>query len=441
MSDIVVTLPTLHAGQIRAYRTPGKRVSLCCGRRWGKTEFFKVLAGNGAIKGHPIGWFAPDYKIIAEAYNEVIEMLYPVIKSSSKTEGVIRTINEGRIDFWTLENERAGRSRKYKTVLIDEGAFAKNSTMQAIWERSIAPTLLDYDGKAYVASTPNGANPENFFYNICNDPTSEFITYHAPTSDNPFVPLPRRGESSQEYEIRKLATFEQLKAARAPLVYQQEYEAKFIDWNGVQFFSREKLLVDGKPVPVPRNIDYVFATIDTAAKTGSKNDGTAVIYWARSRGGVGHPLVVLDWDISQIEGSLLEAWMPNVFQRLEYLARVTNAREGTHGAFIEDRSTGIVLNQQARRHGWPCTPIAGKLTELGKDGRAINISGHFHQGSIKISDYAFDKTVIYKGKSANHLITQVCTFRLGDPDPLREDDLLDDFCYGVIVALGDGEGY
>ena len=151
--------------------------------------------------------------------------------------------------------------------------------------------------------------------------------------------------------------------------------------------------------------------------------------------------MVLDWDISQIEGSLLEAWMPNVFQRLEYLARVTNAREGTHGAFIEDRSTGIVLNQQARRHGWPCTPIAGKLTELGKDGRAINISGHFHQGSIKISDYAFDKTVIYKGKSANHLITQVCTFRLGDPDPLREDDLLDDFCYGVIVALGDGEGY
>ena len=51
-----------------------------------------------------------------------------------------------------------------------------------------------------------------------------------------------------------------------------------------------------------------------------------------------HRLVILDWDVSQIEGALLETWLPTVFQQLEHLARKCRARMGSLGAMIEDKT-------------------------------------------------------------------------------------------------------
>jgi hypothetical protein len=67
-------------------------------------------------------------------------------------------------------------------------------------------------------------------------------------------------------------------------------------------------------------------------------------------------LVILDWDIVQIEGALLETWLPSVFETLEELARGCRARGGWT-AFIEDKNSGTILLQQARRRGLPVTPI------------------------------------------------------------------------------------
>jgi hypothetical protein len=36
---------------------------------------------------------------------------------------------------------------------------------------------------------------------------------------------------------------------------------------------------------------------------------------------------------------------------------------------------------------------------------------------------------------------QVEKFRVGDKDSKREDDLLDTFCYGIALALGDSSGF
>jgi len=59
------------------------------------------------------------------------------------------------------------------------------------------------------------------------------------------------------------------------------------------------------------------------------------------------PLLVLDWNIAQIEGAVLETWLPEVFQTLEELARLCGARNGSLGAFIEDKNSGTILLQQA----------------------------------------------------------------------------------------------
>ena len=136
-NDNVIRLPVFHPGQVRAYRAslrgphnPNGLLALRGGRRWGKTDVLSSIAVDGAAKSNPIGWFAPSYKIMSEAYNVVSDMLQPIRSQASKIEGVIRTTTGGRIDFWTLEDERAGRSRMYKKVLIDEGAFTKNKTMR-----------------------------------------------------------------------------------------------------------------------------------------------------------------------------------------------------------------------------------------------------------------------------------------------------------------------
>jgi hypothetical protein len=184
----------------------------------------------------------------------------------------------------------------------------------------------------------------------------------------------------------------------------------------------------------------VFAVIDTASKTGTENDATAVTFFAKS-GFTGFPLLILDWDIAQIEGALLETWLPDVFQRLEELARQCGARYGTLGAWIEDKNSGTILLQQALRRNWAARSIESKLTAVGKDERAISVSGYVYRGNVKYTDYAYNKTTVYKRKSRNHLVEQVESFRIGDKDKKLENDLLDTFCYGIAIGLGNNEGF
>jgi hypothetical protein len=77
--------------------------------------------------------------------------------------------------------------------------------------------------------------------------------------------------------------------------YAQEYLAEFVDWAGVGFFAREKLLKNNQPIPYPTSCEFVFAIIDTASKTGTDNNRTAVTFFACDRYlGRRVPLMILD---------------------------------------------------------------------------------------------------------------------------------------------------
>lgn len=417
-----IRLPELHSGQIQAYNGSGRFRALRCGRRWGKTLFGSTIICDGVARGESWGLFAPEYKFTAETYRELDEMLDPIKKSGSKVDGVIHTISKGRVDFWTLNNPNAGRSRKYHGVIIDEAAFA-GADMQAIWEKSIKPALLDYRGVAWAFSTPNGKDEENWFYSICNDAAMGFTEFHAPTSSNPHLPAD---------EIAKL------QLENSPEVYRQEYLAEFVDWSGVAFFPTEAFLVDGKPVPMPDRCDMVFAIIDTAIKSGQEHNSTGVVYVAYNSL-LEQCCTYVDWDILQIEGAEQEAWLPSVYQRCEELARECGARRGSMGALIEDKATGTVLLQQARNANHPAQPIDSKLTAMGKDERAIFASPYVYAGKVKIADKAFYKTKVHKGVSANHFLKQMTNFRVGSKDKDGKD-LLDCGCYAIIVTCAPKSG-
>ena len=226
-----------------------------------------------------------------------------------------------------------------------------------------------------------------------------------------------------------------------------QFESNPLSWNSLfqqrprplegSFFEVEHLLVNGQPVDMPQRIHVVFAVIDTALKTGKKNDGTGVVYFGFTRGG---RLTILDWDYQQIKGAMLEQWMPEVFVRLEDLAGECFAIFGNVGAYIEDKGSGTVLLQQGESRGWLVQAIDSKLTAMGKAERGFNISGYVYAGDVKITRHAFEKVVKFKNVTKNHLLAQVLGFdpSLGDTSA---DDLFDDFCYGCALSLGNRAGF
>ena len=76
----------------------------------------------------------------SEVYSDLAETLGPIVEASSKAAAVMPLSNGGRIDFWSLENQIAGRGRRYQRIVIDEAAFAKDgdnrtdASMMALWE-------------------------------------------------------------------------------------------------------------------------------------------------------------------------------------------------------------------------------------------------------------------------------------------------------------------
>lgn len=450
-----IELPTLHGDQRAAYMQAGRFRAIRCGRRWGKTMFAEVIGSTFAIRKERIGWFTPDYRKASEAYLDMQYILQPVTSRARNTT-FIKTITNGGLEFWSLENPSSGRSRKYHKIIIDEAAFGKDNLMDT-WLRSLQPTLLDYQGMAIVLSNTNGIDENNFFYQICMDakdgreqglpagPKYGFVEYHAPSWNNPTIPARLLNETQEAWEIRRDQIFAELRAKTHPLVFKQEYEAEFVDWSGVAFFAIDNLLVDInghlQPLPEPVRLNVVFAVIDTSLKTGKANDGTAVTFYGYSKQSP-YRLQILDWDLRQIEGASLAEWLPAVYLRLEELAKNSRAILGSIGVWIEDKGSGTVLLQHCSRKGWQANPIDIKLTDLGKDERALSVSGYVYQGLCKITHHAYTKVTNYKGVTRNHLLAQVSGFRVGDKEASkREDDLLDTFCYGNALALGDKYGF
>jgi hypothetical protein len=151
-------------------------------------------------------------------------------------------------------------------------------------------------------------------------------------------------------------------------------------------------------------------------------------------------LIILDYDIKQIEGAVLEEWLPSVFEHCEYLAGECHAQMGSLGVWIEDKNSGSILLQQGQRRGWNTNKIYSKLTQLGKTERAISVSGYVYRNQVKLSKFAYEKSVKYKGAVRNHLLNQVLMFTIGIKDQ-HEDDLLDAFTYAIAIALGDSGGF
>lgn len=182
VKEIILTEP--HEAQ-QIVLSEAKRFNvLCCGRRWGKSNLAVNLLAEPSIDGFPVGYFTPTYKLLDGTYQECINALEPIIKRKNEHQ-FIELITGGRIEFWSLENELAGRSRKYKRAIVDEGAFTKN--LWKLWTESIRATLTDMKGDAFFLSTPKGKN--DFFKLFMRGKQGEanWQSWQMSTYTNPFI--------------------------------------------------------------------------------------------------------------------------------------------------------------------------------------------------------------------------------------------------------------
>lgn len=211
MKELSVILNQPHRGQQQVLNEAKRFNVLCCGRRWGKSALAVNLLAETALAGYPAGYFTPTYKLLDGTYTECLAALEPVIKRKNEHQ-FIELITGGRIEFWSLENELAGRSRKYKRDIIDEGAFAKDLWQR--WTESIRPTLTDMKGDAWFLSTPKGKNDFFKLYMRGKQGEENWMSWQMSTYTNPYIDPSEIDEAKKDLP---------------EIAFRQEYMAEFSD--------------------------------------------------------------------------------------------------------------------------------------------------------------------------------------------------------------------
>lgn len=255
---------TPHADQLRVLRGAQRFNAVACGRRWGKTRLgvFVALTGGtldhqrALAQGYDVGWFAPTYKLLDEAWRESKLALEPIGIERADSQRMRLELSTGAaMDFWTLEDVDAGRGRRYGTVIVDEAAMSRH--LHESWDAAIRPTLTDHRGSAWFLSTPKGLNFFNDLWQRGQDQQRwpGWASFHAPTISNPFL-------APEEIEEARRTLPQQ--------TFAQEYMAAF--------------LADGAGV-FRRVLDNVDDSLPTSAMQAGPADGASYVIgvdWGRS---------------------------------------------------------------------------------------------------------------------------------------------------------------
>lgn len=254
-----IKIPQYHSGQLKCCVGFKRYNVVCNGRRWGKTIMAIRLAQktminggdvqkDGSRKGGKVGYFVPTFDFAEDFWEEIKERLEPITIYKSESKRIIRLNTGGELKIWSLEKKRAGRSRKYHRVIIDEACFAKD--LKTSWEKAIRPTLADYKGDAFFFSSPLFGTYFQEMFGFADDKKKYFnwASFQMPTSSNPYI------------DNEELA---EIKSQVDPVTYAQEYDAQFVNTNGMRFahqFKKEKHVKDygelRKDLPVYLSFDF-----------------------------------------------------------------------------------------------------------------------------------------------------------------------------------------
>jgi predicted TIM-barrel fold metal-dependent hydrolase len=268
-----------HTGGQRAlYRHPARFHVVACGRRWGKTQFGKLIAAEAIFKhGVDVWWVSPTYKMSGAIWRDFRKSIGRYATWANASDRVMEFHNSATLTIWTGDAADTMRGGAPGLVLIDEAAMIKDAEM---WPAVIRPALTDKRGRAMFLSTPRGHNWFWELYNRGNDPLfPDYKSWNFPSWYNPLLP---KGE------------FEEARLTLPERFFQQEYGAEFIPDAGGVF--RGVLDVSTADIRKPYKGRFVFgvdwgkvndftviSVFDTDTKTQVDIDRFNQISWSLQR--------------------------------------------------------------------------------------------------------------------------------------------------------------
>lgn len=375
-------LPRPHEAQRLVLAGQRRYNVLACGRRWGKSHLLLDRLADTVLRGRAYAHFAPNYKLLGDFWRAALRLLKPIISGSNRTDRRIEFVTGGVAEMWTLEDEDAGRSRKYHEVGIDEAGLVPD--LGAIWTAAIRPTLIDERGGAWFAGTPKG---RNYFWEAFQrglDPREDdWAAWQMPTSANPYMPLDEIAVMRAELPER---------------IARQEIDAQFLEDSGGVFRDvRAAATAQAQFRPVPghhyiigadwgRQVDFtVFAVLD--ATTGE--------------------LVAMDRS-NKVEYATQRGRLQALCQRFDPLAVIA-----------EENAMGAPIIEQLRRDGMPVKPFV--TTNASKAEIIDGLTLAFERDAIRILP---DETLIGELEAYEVSRTSSGLTRYSAPAGMHDDTVI-----------------
>lgn len=184
--------------------------------------------------------------MLSDVWRDFKKVFAPITASKSETEHRIALLTGGVLDMWSLEDPDSSRGRRYARIFIDEAAKVRK--LEEAWNQVIRPTLADYAGDAFFASTPKGLNYFFTLWQRAGD-GGEWARWQFPTSANPYI-------RPEEIEAMRRELPER--------VYRQEILAEFVE-AGTYFQNISQAAVIQQPDdPVGHAGHGIFLGVDWA---------------------------------------------------------------------------------------------------------------------------------------------------------------------------------
>lgn len=245
----------------------------------------------------------------------------------------------GWVQVRSADNPDSLRGEGLDFLVVDECAFVKEDA----WTEALRPALSDRKGRAYLISTPKG---RNWYWRawVQGQDGGEWQSWQLPTRSNPHI-------DGAEIEAAQHMLPER--------VFQQEYEAQFLDDAGGVFRHVIDAATATEAGPTA-GADYVIGV-----DWGKHNDYTAIAVIGTDGG-----MVYLD-RFNQIDYALQLGRLRTLAERYQPAAIIA-----------ESNSMGEPLIEQLQRDGLPVVPFV--TTNATKTAAIDGLALAFERAAIRI---------------------------------------------------------
>jgi len=369
-----------HLKQLEVINNKDRFVTLCWGRRTGKTMLASYFALIELLKPNKNIWIvAPSYDLTTRCWDYLIPWIDTYFKDLFKVNNSAREINSkhnSRLELKSAENPHSLIGIGLDLLIIDEAARIP----EKIYTQNLRPTLSDKNGRVLFISTPFGLN---WFYQTYNKGVAGNTGYyssHASTSDNPLI-------ASAEIEEAKLNIPEN--------IFKQEYLAQFVEGAGTVFRNIDKIIFNDclkdpeqghtylMGVDLAKHSDYTVLTI-------IDRYDWHVVFWERFKD--------LDWRMQKLKIAHLSLKYNNALCR------------------IDSSGVGDPIVEELISDGVPIDPY--KFTSVSKRELIENLMIKIEQQEIAIPKIS---VLLDELKSFSYYISEQGNLRYSAPSGQHDD--------------------